>query len=147
MTRGYTVALMLVAAFAIATPTYAQNNSTTQMQLVKSDVFTNRLQYLGVQISKEVLEETASASVNGQIPAYTVACHALRANFARQFILNAPALASLTSIGIAGANFSGAVIVGTVTGSGATADSSASDTALSQAYRILWNTFAGCAVN
>lgn len=138
---------LLLACVALSAPAFAQNTSTTQMTLVKSDVFTNRLQYLGVQISKEVLEEAASASVNGAIPAYTVACHALRANFARQFILNAPALASLTSIGIAGANFSGAVIVGTVTGSGSTADSSASDTAISQAYRILWNTFSGCAVN
>lgn len=135
------------AILALSAPAFAQNTSTAQMALVKSDQFTSRLQYLGVQISKEVLEEAASASVNGAIPAYTVACHALRANFARQFILNAPALASLTSIGIAGANFAGAVIVGTVTGAGSTADSSASDTAISQAYRILWNTFSGCAVN
>lgn len=141
------ILILLIAVIALSAPAFAQNASTAQMQLVKSDVFTSRLQYLGVQISKEVLEEASSAAAASPIPAYTAACHALRANFARQFILNAPALASLTSIGIAGANFSGAVIVGTVTGSGSTADSSATDTALSQAYRVLWNTFAGCQVN
>lgn len=139
--------IILIALIALSAPAFAQNTSTAQMALVKSDVFTTRLQYLGVQIAKEVLEEASSAAANGAIPAYTTACHTTRAAFARQFILNAPALASLTSIGVAGANFSGAVIVGTVTGSGSTADSSAADAAISQAYRILWNTFSGCAVN
>lgn len=121
--------------------------STTQMQLVKSSVFTNRLQYNGVIVMKEVLEEAQSASANGAIPAYTAACHAKRTDYATKFLQTPDAYASLSSVLLSTANYSGAVIVGTVTGSGSTADSSATDGAIQQAYRILMNTFAGCVVN
>jgi hypothetical protein len=130
-----------------ASPALAQNTSTTQMQLVNSPVFTTRLQYLGVQVMKEVLEEAQSAAANGAIPAYTAACHTKRTAFATSFLYNPAGSASNTSVLVSGANFSGAVIVGTVIGSGATADSSATDGAIQQAYRILMNTFAGCVVN
>lgn len=141
------ISLVALAIVMLAGPALAQNTSTTQMQLVNSAVFTNRLQYNGVQVMKEVLEEPQSASANGSIPAYTASCHKLRTNYATNFLLVPPAHASQSAVLISSANFSGAVIVGTVTGSGNTADSSASDGAIQQAYRILMNTFAGCVIN
>lgn len=139
--------LTLGVALLLAVPVLAQNTSTTQMQLVTSVVFTNRLQYNGVVVMKEVLEEAQSAAASGVIPAYTAACHTLRTNYARNFLLSPASYSSQSSVLIASANFSGAVIVGTVTGSGTTADSSATDGAIQQSYRILMNTFAGCVVN
>lgn len=144
MTRKILVGLLMLLCSASV---FAQATSTTQMQLVSSAVFTNRLQFNGVVVMKEVLEEAQSASANGAIPAYTAVCHTKRAVYAVNFLASPPSYASQSSVLIAGANFSGAVIVGTVTGSGASADSSATDSAIQQAYRILMNTFAGCVVN
>lgn len=139
---------VLCLLLVLTAPVFAQTpTSTTQMQLVASPVFTNRLQFNGVTVMKEVLEEAQSASVNGAIPAYTAGCHTLRTVFAKTFLTYPAEYASKTSVLIVTANFSGAVIVGTVTGSGTTADSSATDSAIQQAYRILMNTFAGCVVN
>lgn len=141
----YGLALLLCGFSAVV---YAQApTSTTQMQLVNSPVFLNRTQFNGVQVMKEVLEEAQSASASGAIPAYTAGCHTLRTAYAKLFLQFPAEYASKSSVLISGANYSGAVIVGTVTGSGATADSSATDGAIQQAYRILMNTFAGCVVN
>jgi len=139
--------LLTLAILAIGTTAFAQATSTTQMQLVASAVFTSRLQYNGALVMKEVLEEPQSASASGEIPAYTAACHTRRGNFAREFLENPAQYASRTAVLVSSANFSGAVIVGTVTGEGAAADSAATDAAIQQAYRILMNTFAGCIIN
>ena len=124
-----------------------QQSSTTQMQLVASSTFTSRLQYNGVIVMKEVLEEAQSAAANGAIPAYSASCHTLRTTFAKEFLRFPADSASKSSVLIVTANYAGAVIVGTVIGSGNTADSTATDLALQQAYRILMNTFAGCVIN
>jgi len=140
--------LTLLLALAVpAVPVHAQNTSTTMMALVSSPQFTNRLQYLGAQVAKEVLEEAASASANGVIPAYTAACHTRRVALARAFLIGPAGYASISAVLIVGVNVSGAVIVGTATGSGATADSSASDGSIQQAYRVIWNALSGCATN
>ena len=133
--------LTATASLAVAqTP-----ESTTQMQLVASAVFTNRLQYNGVVVMKEVLAEAQSAAANGVIPAYTAGCHTLRASFAKKFVEEPPQWASRTAVLLVTANFSGAVIVGTVNATGS--DSTATDGAIQQAYRVLMNTFAGCVIN
>lgn len=144
--RRFIVALAFIL-LALPVVADAQNTSTTQMQLVVSPVFTTRLQYLGWQVAQEVLVEAATASAVGPIPAYTAPCHTRRVVFAQRFIGSPPQGANDTAVGISGVNVSGAVIVGSVTGSGLTADSSATDGALSQAYRVLWSTFSGCATN
>lgn len=146
-----TIALVL----AIAAPAAAQlPASTTQMQLVSSPTFLNRLVYTGVQVMKEVLEEPASASVASPIPAYTSACHTRRAQYAQNFLLSTSSYVTQASTLIVSANYSGAVIVGTVIDRAANPgvdppiwDSSATDGALAQSFRILMNTFAGCVIN
>lgn len=131
-----------------AAPVCAQNTSTTQMQLVNSAQFTNRLQYLIVQQAQMVLTEPANDASNVDTFArYTAGCHTLRTNYAIQVIGNPGLMASGASVLIAGGNFSGGVIVGTVTGTGSTADSSANDTALAKAITDSWNTLAKCVAN
>lgn len=137
------ILLLLTAA-----PAFAQNTSTTQMQLVNSPVFTNRLQYLMAQQAQTVLVEvqTVSGNPNANFN-YTAACHTLRYGFAQAVLANPAYQASQASVLISGANFSGAVIVGTVTGSGSTADSSATDTAVATAIQNDWNTLSRCVIN
>ncbi len=141
------VLTVAVAVLMLAGVVFAQNTSTTQMQLVNSTVFTNRLQYNGSVVMAEVLAEAQSAAANGVIPAYTAACHTKRAVYASNFLLSPASYSSQSAVLISSANISGAVIVGTVTGSGPTADSTATDGALQQAYRVFMNTFAGCVIN
>lgn len=131
-----------------AIPAFAQNVSTSQMTLVNSAVFTNRLQYLMAQQASAVLTEAQSDAVNADTFArYTAVCHGYRVILA-QGVLQSPAgWASAAAVLISGANFSGGVIVGTVTGSGSTADSSANDTALAKAITDSWNTLAKCVTN
>lgn len=140
--------LLVLALLLLAAPAFAQNASTTQMQLVNSQTFTSRLQYLMVQQATAVLVEASSDAVNADLSVrYTVACHPLRYGYAIQVIGNPGLMASAAAVLIAGANFSGGVIVGTVTGSGSTADSTANDTALAKAIADSWNTLAKCVTN
>lgn len=139
--------LLTLILLLLAAPVWAQNTSTTQMALARSDTFTARLQYLGWQIAAEVLVEPASAAASGVIPAYSTGCHTLRVAFAQKFVKETAQGALITVVGIAGTNVSGAVLVGTVTGSGSTADSTVADSVLLQAYRVQYNTFAGCFTN
>lgn len=142
------LALTLIALLVLVAPATAQNSSTTQMQLVNSSVFTNRLQYLLVQQASAVLIEAASDSANADLNArYTAACHSLRYGYAQQVLSGPASSASQAAVLISGANFSGGVIVGTVIGSGNTADSSANDTALAKAITDSWNTLAKCVTN
>lgn len=136
------------ALFALAAPALAQNTSPTQMQLVNSPVFTNRLQYLMAQQAQTVLAEaqTVSGNPNANFN-YTAACHTLRYGFAQAVLANPAYQASQASVLVSGANFSGAVIVGTVTGSGSTADSTASDTAVATAIQNDWNALSKCVIN
>lgn len=122
----------------------AQNTSTTQMQLVNSPVFTNRLQYLMTQRAAVVLFEAATHDNANNNLDYDAACHTKRANYAVYVIGNPAGAASVAAVLVSGANYSGAVIVGTVTGSGSTADSSATDTAIDVALQNQWNTLSKC---
>lgn len=129
----------------LTVPAFAQNTSTTQMNLVGAPIFQARLQYLGWQVAQEVLIEPATAVANGPIPAYTAGCHTLRLAFARSFIAQPVAGALQLSIGVVGTNASGAVIVGSVVGP--PWDSSATDGQLQQAIRVQYGAIAGCFVN
>src|ERR1700693_889671 len=107
----------------------ATDISTQQMQLVSSGQFTNRLQYLLVQQAKIVLAE-----------AHSTAFHPLRAIYAN-FVVKSPGPAALQAVvEIVGENIGGAVVVGTVFLDPLTNqfDSSASDTALTNAIVDLW---------
>lgn len=107
--------------------------STTQMQLVSSIQFTNRLQYLMSQYAKVVLNE-----------AHIFPFHADRAYYATRVVQTPAVMASAAAILISGENVAGAVIVGTVITDPVTGfkDSSASDTAVTNAIIDLWNTLA-----
>lgn len=148
MTIARRALIALIISLICVLPCAAQNTSTSQMTLVSSNVFTNRLQYLMAQNSATVLAEAQSDAVNADTFArYTAACHTLRVAFAQQVLQNPTMSASVSSVLIAGANFSGGVIVGTVIGSGLTADSSANDTALAKAITDSWNTLSKCVTN
>lgn len=140
--------LLILALLVVAIPVDAQNTSTTQMQLVNSAVFTNRLQYLMVQQASAVLIEASSDNSNPDTFArYSASCHTLRYQYAQQVLGGPASMASQASVLIASANFSGGVIVGTVTGSAPNFDSSANDTALAKAIADSWNTLSRCVTN
>lgn len=143
MTRHWHTLALVALLVGAASPARAQENSVTQMALVSSTQFLNRIQFLGWQVAREVLAEDHDGSAGDPL-AYDEACHEFRASFARNFIVSPASLAAVTAVGVAGTNQSGAVLLGTVTGSGATADSSVNDTVLSQAIRWNYNALAGC---
>jgi len=137
--------LTLTLLLGLAVPAFAQNTSTTQMNLVGAPIFQARLQYLGWIVAQEVLVEPASAAANGVIPAYTTACHTRRLAFAQTFIAQPVAGALQLAIGVVGTNVSGAVLVGSVIGP--PWDSSVTDGQLQQAIRVQYGTIAGCFTN
>lgn len=149
--------LFLLVLLASATPASAQNVSTQQMVLANSAVFTTRLQYLMEIESKVVLAETKDCTGGctqnigdtGQTVSvtYTPVCHAQRTTFASGVISAPAAWASASAPLIASSNVVGAVIVGTVAGSGSTADSSAADLAVATAIANFWNTLSKCVTN
>lgn len=140
--------LLALSLLLLAAPVFAQNTSTTQMALVNSPVFTNRLQYLMVQQAVTVLTEAASDAVNADTFArYTAGCHTLRAAYANTVIQFPAEMAAKASVMITGANFAGGVIVGTATGSGLLADSSANDSSVAKAITDSWNALAKCVTN
>lgn len=137
-------AFTLIATVATAA---AQEPSITQMQLVSSSIFTTRLQYVGVQVAKEVLEEVANGAAATPIT-YTTACHSMRVELARSWMQSPAQMASVAAVHVAGTNEAGAVIVGTVvTGADGAKDSSASDLALKVALRFKWSAMARCVTN
>jgi hypothetical protein len=148
--------VILALAFALcAAPVFAQNTSTSQMVLVGGTPFQGRLSYLFQIEAKVVLQETKDCSGGcsqaigdtGQNVSvtYTPACHSQRTAFAAAIVGGgAPGTASIL---IASSNVAGAVFVGPVTGSGATADSTASDLALATAIANFWNTLSKCVTN
>ena len=121
--------LAIVTIFVLATPAWAVNESTTQMTLVASPVFTTRLQYLMVQQARTVLAETGVG-----------ATHACRARFANGVVMDPARTASIGAVMIVG----GVNLIGTVTGSGATADSTASDAAILSQIATFWTGLSGC---
>lgn len=155
MTRLKTIHLLIVALVLVgvsASTGLAQTpESTTQMQLVASSVFTSRLQYLGVQVAKEVLEEIQNGVVAMPVP-YTTPCHTQRVELARSWVQSPAQMSSIAAVHVAGTNESGAVIVGTVVDRDADPvatswDSSASDLALKQALRFKWSAMSRCVTN
>lgn len=121
----------LALAAALSVGLLAQSNtSTTQMQLVSSSTFTNRLQYLMTQQAVVVLTEV-----------HATACHTQRAAFAMQVIQNPASSASAASVLLAGSTN----VVGTVVTDGnGQADSSASDAALLSQIATDWNVLSRC---
>lgn len=153
MRRVFIIAVLL----ASAAPAFAQNQSTQQMVLANSSVFTTRLQYLMEIESKVVLAETKDCTGGctqnigdtGQTVSvtYTPVCHAQRTQFASGFIASPAAWASASAVLVSSSNVVGAVLVNTVVGSGNTADSTAADLAVATAIANFWNTLAKCVTN
>lgn len=109
------------------------DTSTTQMQLVGSAQFTNRLQYLMSQYARTVLNE-----------AHTFPFHTARAYHAARVVQDPATMAHAAAILISGENIAGAVIVGTVIIDPVTGlhDSNASDMSITNAIVDLWNALA-----
>jgi len=120
---------LLLISFSLQV--FAQNTSTTQMQLVNSSTFTNRLQYLLTQEAIVVLAE-----------AHSTACHVQRFGFATQIIQNPAQMASQSSVMIAGStNVVGTVVTNVDPNK---VDSSATDAALFSQIVSLWNALSKC---
>lgn len=126
--KKFLVVLALLVAPAML---FAQNVSTTQMQLVNSTTFTNRLQYI---LSQQAIV------VKAELLATT--CHPKRSSFADVVINSPAAAASQVSVLIAGStNVLGTVIVNVNPN---LVDSSASDAAILSQIATLWNVFSKC---
>lgn len=104
--------------------------STDQMVLVGSALFLNRIQYLSVTQARVVLAETGVG-----------ATHATRAHYARQIVSNPASYAPVVAVMVVG----GVNLLppATITGSGDTADSSATDAAILSQIATFWNSLAG----
>ena len=139
------VSIVILALAAVAaTPLAQAPESTTQMKLAKSPEFLERIQYLGAQTARNVLEESQAT-----------ACHAERVALARNFI-NFPAeYAAKAAVTVVG----GVNVIGTVTVTPAVADdpetpeneatpevvtTSVTDGALFSQIQTFWNALAGC---
>jgi hypothetical protein len=106
------------------------NESTTQMALVESPVFTKRVQYLLTQQARVVLAEIG---VGNQT-------HPGRAAYARNVVTNPAPYASTASVMLVG-GFN--ITSKAITGSGATADSAATDADILSQIATFWNALAG----
>lgn len=104
------------------------NQSTDQMVLASSPVFLARIAYLAAQQARVVLSE---AGIGGT--------HAKRAIYAGLVIANITSFAAVIAVTIVG----GVNVIGTLTGTGLTADSSATDAALLSQIATFWNALAG----
>jgi hypothetical protein len=104
--------------------------STDQMVLVSSPLFLNRMQYLMDMQARTVLAE-----------ALNVAHHTRRAEYASDVVSNPAVKSSTAAVMVVG----GVNLIGTVTGSGPTADSSASDASILSQIATFWNAMAGIA--
>ena len=120
------VAVLLLPRMALAG---AGDQSTQQMALVNSPQFTTRITYLLTQQARVVLTEAGIGATHG--------CRAL---YAQKVSVYAAAVTPVASTMIVG----GVNLVGTVTGSGATADSTATDAAILSQIATFWNQLAGC---
>jgi len=135
---AFVVVVLLSGSVLAQTPA-----STTQMQLASSPLFLARATYNGWLVAKEVTEEPHNGAAASPDP-YDTNCHALRVIYAKKFIEQPAEFAKTSSVGVVSANYSGAVIVGTVTGTTPNFDSSATDGQVQQAYRFIWSALAGC---
>lgn len=103
--------------------------STTQMQLVASALFLNRMQYLLVQQALVVLSE-----------ALATAHHAARARYAGVIVSQPASQAAIAAVMVVGGvNLTSEAI----TGSGATADTTATDAEMLSQIATFWNALAG----
>lgn len=103
------------------------DESTTQMALVHSTRFLDRLQYLMMQQARTVLAES-----NG------TASHAARVLYAQQFIGAPSTLTAAAAIMLTG----GTNLIGTVIDVAGTPDSNATDGAILSQVATYWNALA-----
>lgn len=127
--RHAVCALLVATCLVLLAMPVSAVESTDQMQLVASPVFLARIQYLMVQTARNVKGE-----------ALNTPCHLTRTSYATS-VINSPASAAPTAavMLVGGVN-----LIGTVTGSGSTVDSSASDAAIFSQIGTYWSWLAGC---
>lgn len=136
--------LGLVVLFVlVALPVSAQQTSVTYMPLIASAQFVGRVQFNIVQTVPLIeVEAQAYTPAGGDTHPSTAVCHSLRAQLAANV-----ARSPNTYAGIFTAHLvvnSAVTTAGTLTGTGATLDSPATDGALFSAIAAIWSTVAGC---
>ena len=105
------------------------DQSTQQMVLIASPQFLARIQYLADQEARVVLTETGIGIT-----------HACRARYAASIVFNPAWYVPTVAVMIVG----GINLIGTVTGTGLTADSTASDAAILSQIATFWAALSGC---
>lgn len=120
--------LIFVICLFASSPAFAQNVSTTQMQL-NNQRFQDRIAYL---LSQQAIVVKAEA--------LATTCHTKRSLFADSIISAPQATAQITLTMISGSTN----VVNTVIAVNGTFDSSASDAALLAQVATLWNALSKC---
>lgn len=125
--------LLLALAFVLcAIPAFAQNVSTTQMQLASSQVFITRIQYSLVQQAIVVKAE-----------ALNTICHAQRSAFASQVLASSrQAAADNAAAIVGGANVVAATIIPNA--DQAKVDSTVTDASIFSQLSAQWNALSKC---
>lgn len=119
----------IVLALALgAAPVFAQESST-QMQLVGSPAFLQRVAYLMVQQARTVKAEPLNT-----------ACHASRTNYATAVINNPAGMAQVAAVALVG----GVNLIGKTSGTAPNATSSATDAEILSQIATYWSHLAGC---
>lgn len=129
--RRTLIALIFAAVATVTLAAQGAPESTTQMSLVSSATFTNRLQYLMVQQARVVKAE-----------ALATACHAQRSVYATNVINSPAAFASVAAVMIVG----GVNLIGTVVPNEDPdlVDSSATDAQIFSQIATYWDALSGC---
>src|SRR5687768_12430873 len=130
----------LVLAVLFAVPLFAQEQSVTYMPLVQSARFLDRVEFSVIKW----IDAPAGAGVGPMLEATSVPCHTRRIAYARDFINNPAA----QRVAVAKHLITQTVILSeSVTGSGATLDTAATDAELFSAIAANWSAFSLCDVN
>lgn len=127
------VVVVLAVAFLILTePAFAQNVSTTQMQLANSQTFITRIQY-----------SLAQEAVVVKAEALATACHTLRSAFATVVLTTSRQAAADNAATIVGGTN---VIAGTIIANAdpAKVDSTITDASLFAQIAAQWNALSKC---
>ncbi len=141
-----TCAIALVVALLSGVGLEAVENSNIYMPLVQSATFTNRVQYiLAMQAPVVQVEAVAYTQPTGDTHPVSAACHTRRVNLATLVVVGPSSYAPVFSVFLA-SNIN-VTSGGTLTGSGATLDTPATDAALLAAVAAIWSSVAGCVTN
>lgn len=130
-------------------PTLAQSQTLTSVQvmpLTTSQQFLNRVTFQIVLASPLIeVEAVAYSPASGDTHPATAACHTLRANLAAAIARNPSGYALIFALHLVTSG--NVTTAGSLTGSGQTLDTPATDAALFSAVNATWSDTSGCVTN